>query len=290
MKQRKRKTPKRPIEIELPDILKELRRVAAKLGQTSLSRNDFQAHGRLSRSIVESRFGGWNAAVAAAGLRPLPKSGSNKQTLDKTPDGELLKEIVQLTTELGRKPTKDLMTARGRFDPQTYAARWGSWEKALSAADEMYGFPDLHVEAPGPSPQRAVAPVTDRTTPRRRRRRVLYGEPIDFRGLRHAPLDEHGVAFLFGMISRELGFLIESVDSQYPHCRGKRSVDPDGRRWESVSIQFEAGSSSFRERGFSPEECDLIVCWLHDWDDCPIDVLELRSRIGNLPKLRPVGD
>src|SRR5574341_205258 len=46
-----------------------------------------------------------------------------------------------------------------------------------------------------------------------------YGEPIDFRGLRHAPINEQGVVFLFGMVSDELGFLVESVHHPFPDCR-----------------------------------------------------------------------
>jgi hypothetical protein len=30
--------------------------------------------------------------------------------------------------------------------------------------------------------------------------------------------------------------------------------------------------------------CDIIVCWEHDWPDCPIEVIELRDVIR---KLRP---
>ena len=25
------------------------------------------------------------------------------------------------------------------------------------------------------------------------------------------------------------------------------------------------------------EDCDVIVCWIHNWPDCPLDVVELRS-------------
>ena len=31
-----------------------------------------------------------------------------------------------------------------------------------------------------------------------------------------------------------------------------------------------------------PSECDLIVCWEHDWKECPIDVIELKSVIQKL--------
>ena len=37
----------------------------------------------------------------------------------------------------------------------------------------------------------------------------LFGSPINFRGLRHAPINELGVVYIFGMVSYELGFIVE---------------------------------------------------------------------------------
>jgi hypothetical protein len=85
------------------------------------------------------------------------------------------------------------------------------------------------------------------------------------------------------MVSQELGFLIESVRTGYPDCEGKRCVDTKRQLWESVLIEFEYRSSNFLQHGHNPDGCDLIVCWVHDWDDCPLEVVELRSAIKNLP-------
>ncbi len=115
------------------------------------------------------------------------------------------------------------------------------------------------------------------------RKKVQYGAPIDFRGLRHAPINEQGVVYIFGMVSRELGFLIESVRTAYPDCEGKRRVDEKRQLWEHVLIEFEYQSSNFRVHGHNPEGCDLIVCWINDWEDCPLEVLELSSQIKYLP-------
>jgi hypothetical protein len=113
--------------------------------------------------------------------------------------------------------------------------------------------------------------------------KVQFGEPLDFRGLRYAPINEQGVVYIFGMISRELGFLVESIRTDYPDCEGKRCVDAKRQRWEHVLIEFEYQSSNFRAHGHNPEVCDIIVCWIHDWQDCPIEVLELCSEIKRLP-------
>jgi hypothetical protein len=89
---------------------------------------------------------------------------------------------------------------------------------------------------------------------------------------------------VFGMVSRELGFLIESVRTDFPDCEGKRSMNQSGTKWEHVRIEFEYRSKNFRDHGHDPDECDLIVCWTHDWEDSPLEVLELRTTLARLPK------
>jgi hypothetical protein len=37
------------------------------------------------------------------------------------------------------------------------------------------------------------------------RGRPTYGQPLDFRGLRHEPVNEQGVVLLFGLVAKELG-------------------------------------------------------------------------------------
>lgn len=122
----------------------------------------------------------------------------------------------------------------------------------------------------------------DRTVWPRKVSVMKYGKPISFRGLRHAPLNELGVVLLFGMVSAELGFIIESVGTEYPDCEGKRRVSARDDLWERIRIEFEFKSSNFREHGHDPQLCDLIVCWEHDWPDCPVEVLELREVIKSL--------
>ncbi len=106
-----------------------------------------------------------------------------------------------------------------------------------------------------------------------------FGEPISFRGLRHAPINEQGVVFLFGMLARELGFEVEAIHDAYPDCEAKRLVDPKRKRWQRVRIEFEYMSHNFVEHGHDPARCDLIVCWENNWENSPIEVLDLRKHI-----------
>jgi hypothetical protein len=114
--------------------------------------------------------------------------------------------------------------------------------------------------------------------------RPSYGQPMDFRGLRHEPVNEQGVVLLFGMVARELGYIVEAVQSGFPDCEAKRQIAP--QRWQRVHIEFEFESRNFRDHGHPATGCDIIVCWRHNWPNCPphLEVLELSSLLQSLPK------
>lgn len=111
-----------------------------------------------------------------------------------------------------------------------------------------------------------------------------FGAALDFPGLRRAPINEQGVVFLFGLVSARLGFDVEAVHGAFPDCSAKRLVDQKRNRWKQVKIEFEYASSNFLKHQHHHEHCDLIVCWLDDWDDCPIEVIALKDVLPKLPK------
>jgi hypothetical protein len=126
------------------------------------------------------------------------------------------------------------------------------------------------------------------SAPRQRHRKLegrpVYGNPIDFRGLRHEPVNEQGVVFLFGIVARELGYMVEVVQAGFPDCEAKRQVGPN--KWQPVRIEFEFESREFRDHGHPEDACDVIVCWHHNWSEYPahLEVVELKSVIRSLAK------
>jgi hypothetical protein len=114
--------------------------------------------------------------------------------------------------------------------------------------------------------------------------RPTYGNPMDFRGLRHEPVNEQGVVFLFGMIANELGYMVEALQTGYPDCEAKRQLAPG--KWQRVRVEFEFESRNFRDHGHPHDGCDVIVCWRHNWGECPahIEVVELVSAVKTLSK------
>src|SRR6185312_2239848 len=108
--------------------------------------------------------------------------------------------------------------------------------------------------------------------------RPLYGEPISYPSMSHAPTNESGVLVLFGAMARDLGFIITRVQAAFPDCEALRRMQ--NGRWQRVLIEFEFESKSFNLHLHDPAGCDMIVCWVHNWKECPVEVIELSKLIG----------
>ena len=179
----------------------------------------------------------------------------------------MLTELTTLRSGLGRAPSKTEINENLSFNARHYDREFGSVANAL----ELLG--EEHVNGGQPPPKHVVPAAQVSLAESKLRRK--YGPTIEFRGLRHAPTNELGVVFLFGMLAEELGFAVEDIQSGFPDCDAKLKRS-DGS-YEGVRIEFEYSSRSFERHGHNPNECDLIVCWLHDWTDCPVQVIELSS-------------
>lgn len=118
-----------------------------------------------------------------------------------------------------------------------------------------------------------------------RNRKRIFGDRISFKSLSCAQVNELGVVYFFGVLHETFDFKIESVQSGYPDCIARRKVGKN--RWEEVRIEFEYDSRSFKMHGHDSKGVDLIVCWKHNWKECPkeIEVIELSSLLEDVEKI-----
>ena len=115
----------------------------------------------------------------------------------------------------------------------------------------------------------------------------IVGDLINFRGLVYAPINENGVVYLFGKVTEDLHMYVEEIKPGFPDCIARRFT---GKGWERIRVEFEFRSSHFKHHGHDPEGCDVVVCWEHDWKECPLEVIDLRTEIRdmeNVPIKRP---
>jgi hypothetical protein len=109
--------------------------------------------------------------------------------------------------------------------------------------------------------------------------RPIYGPLIHPYPLAHGPTNELGVLFLFGTVAAEMGFVVTWIHcSSFPDCEAMILVEDE--KWQRIRIEFEYESRNFLRHMHDAKECDLIVCWKHNWPECPLEVVELRKEIG----------
>ena len=270
------------------ELLAAIQNAEQALGHTP-SKAEFKANSGISEYQIVQHFDSWTDAVRAAGLEP-------DLTNIRIDDSTLLEDWGRLVREQRHIPTRVAYRKYGNFSPGVFDRHFGPWS-SIPKAFRKYaaGRPDwadvialLPPEDEFNKQEPQDNPIADKGSIDSEQRysalpdRATYGNPIDFRGLRHEPVNENGVVFLFGMVARELGYLVEAVQSGYPDCEAKRQVGPC--RWQRVRIEFEYESRNFRDHGHSPEGCDVIVCWNHNWYECPkqLEVVDLSSILRTL--------
>lgn len=269
------------------EVITAIRECGRTLGRPP-SRSEFKSRSRMTEYHVLTHFPSWREAVRAAGL----EADASNVRLD---DNVLLTDWGDLVRRLRHIPTRTQYRTEGKYSPGVFERHFGPWsampEKFRAFAKESSDWADVLALLPmdrrpsrstsesGPLPVvGAAVPISSEASQLQYIKlidRPTYGNPIDFRGLRHEPVNEGGVVFLFGMVARELGYLVEAVQAGFPDCEAKRQVGPG--KWQRVRIEFEFESRNFRDHGHPPDGCDLIVCWRHNWPECPphLEVVEL---------------
>ena len=271
-------------------IIQLLQNIAAQIGGSALSKKDVQAH--LPLSAVNYHFGRLSNALNAAGL--VANKPGPPDTIPLRED-ELFESIAEVERQIGYVPSlSDYRANGGRFSNRPFNKRFGAWDSVLQHYRkwrvEHHGddvpileascFVPTNVQLPD-SPAAFVEPGAQSVRPSKPPQ--LFGEPIDFRGLRHAQINEQGVVYLFGMVSRELGFSVEALQQGFPDCEGSTFTTRIANFGRKLRIEFEFRASNFRDHCHDETNRDVIVCWEKDWPNCPLRVVELKSEIMCLP-------
>jgi hypothetical protein len=284
----------------MPDkqhILNSIAAIARGVGRAP-SLCEFVSLTGISKYRVLECFPSWNDAVRVAGLEPY-------RLYARLNDDELLEDWGEVVRKNRAIPSRLGYLVMGKHDSRTLEKRFGGWSSLPRAfrnfAKGKPGWEDVVALLPVAAPKgilpdygkrcrgkekseegtiyRAPAILREKTRHVPLKDRATYGNPTRFRGLRHEPVNEQGVVLLFGMLAKELGYLVEAVQTGFPDCEAMRQVTPE--RWQRVRIEFEFESRNFRDHGHPASGCDVIVCWRHNWDECPedIEVVELSSII-----------
>jgi HNH endonuclease len=278
-------------------IISVIRRCAKKLKRNP-TLEDLKALGGIRPSQVRSMFGGNGAALRAAGLEPIG-TGYVAST------AALLLDWAAVARKLKRVPGADAYDKEGHHSVLPFFdrfKRWshvpfcfrqfakeqgieGKWKDVLEMVRRhdpasLQGVtPVISAARPGPKMSQA-----ERGTPKLRLRgdRPIYGAPLRLPGLGHEPVNEAGVIYLFGTVAHQLGLVVQRIQAGFPDCEALYEAQPG--KWQRLRIEFEFASRNFMSHRHRADLCDVIVCWIHNWPECPknLEVIELSSVVKGL--------
>jgi hypothetical protein len=257
----------KPPAVSRDELIARVQAVAATLGSRRVSQSAFGRVARLSPDRAKTAFGTWNAFIRAAGLTP-------DMSRRRIADDDLLRALRDACVKAGGVVSLTWFKRHGTRGLGPYRDRWGTWHDVLVAlrAWAVRAAPDFPYLDSLPQTGRRLPRSLASWPPADRR----FGAPLNFRGLLHAPVNELGVLVLFGALAHDLGFGIESVTGSFPDCEAKRR---EGGTWRRVRVEVEYQSRNFLAHRHDPAACDLIVCWEHNWRECPLEVIELKEEV-----------
>jgi hypothetical protein len=232
----------------------------------------------ISRRQIRRQFGTYQRCLESCGL--VQKGSRRRIGLE-----AMFQDWVRVVRSLEKLPTIMEYDDLGKFSSTPVKASFGSWGQVPEAMkthaesqgrlEEYKDVFELVAKSRIGRPQISMEQST-LSAPKMLTDQPVYGPPIFPGGpLIFAPTNEAGVQFLFGAVAERLGFLALRIQTEFPDCEAMRIVE--GGRLQRVRIEIEHRSHNFLHHMHDPGGCDLIVCWEHNWPQCPLEVIELKT-------------
>jgi len=237
---------------------------------------------------IRRHFLTYKRALAACGMM-------REGTGYKIPEEALFRDWAELVRRLQKVPNITEYEAYSKYSQRPLVTRFGTWRQAqlgLLAMAEERGWEgewkDVlavlreHLKQTGEPARTFRRPGNASADGKILPDRPTYGPPLMRVPLAYGPTNEQGVLFLFAAIAEDLGFLVTHVQIGFPDIEAMREVAPGV--WQRVDIELEKDSRNFLGHGHDPSKCDLLVCWEHNWPECPIEVIELKTEFERLQR------
>jgi hypothetical protein len=252
----------------------------ARLGRVP-SRLELAKEAKISRLDIRRYFGNYERALRAGNLeKPLGR---------KVELAVLFEDWAAVARKLGKLPTVYDYEEMGKYSQRPLTTRFGTWAKVPSGmkvyaeekglAPEWKDVMEMIAEREtrlGANSKMAATTLYDAD--------IMADRPMYGRLMRPCPLlceptNEQGVFFLFACMAYDMGFLVLRLQAGFPDCEAFRKVGQD--RLQRVKVELEYESRNFLRHGHNVNDADIIVCWEHNWPECPVEVIELKKLVAN---------
>ena len=267
------------------EVITEIKQCAKKLGRVP-TQYELSKMSGITFTHIHRNFGTFTQAVRATGMEAGHRAVAASMS-------DLFNDWAAVARAAKRVPSINDQSMHGKYSVRPFLSRFGGWKnvaEGMRTFAESNGLDKKHPALMemiaewiprGAGRHRTVERGVDGASighkPRLLPDRPVYGRPLTPPGLAHEPVNEMGAVYLFGMLSERLGYVVTRIQSEFPDCEAFREVSPG--RWQRVLIEFEFESRNFLLHKHDPKKCDVIVCWKHNWAECPanIEVIELSS-------------
>ncbi len=267
------------------EILTMIREVAEKLGHppTFPQLEDMTP---MRRRHIRKHFRSFTGALQESGV-------GVGEGCRRIPDAVLFEEWATVARKLKKLPSITQFQERSKYSAAPYQGRFLNWTRV---PEEMREYANTHglvetwqdvMELIQRRDEEALAAAAEVGNPGSVLRapkmkiwsdRPVYGRAMVPAALLHEPINEMGVVYQFGTVAAKLGFMVTVIRPEFPDCEAFIEVAPG--RWQRIWIEFEYESRNFLKHKHKLEGCDMIVCWIHNWPDCPLEVVELSKLMG----------
>jgi hypothetical protein len=274
------------------EMIEAITSCAQKLGRTP-SISEVMKMGGVPRRRMRAEFGSFTQALRECNLER-EIMGGQRVPLDK-----LFVDWACVVRKLGKAPSMSEYEAMSKFSCRPLVRCFGSWRQVAYGLTQFAEGRGLAEEwkaelalARTKSSDQDAQWMLPREAPTGRskmlaalRERALagptagptYGLPMWPGPMAYAPVNELGVVFLFGWMAPQLGYVVHRLQPEFPDCEAMRLVGED--MCELVKAEFEYESRNFLKHMHDVKGANLIICWRHNWPECPLEVLELRKAL-----------
>jgi hypothetical protein len=263
------------------EIIAAVKDCAATLGHAPKVA-ELRAFTKITKNQIRKNFGTYTQMMAASAVE---REGSGCRVDLKS----LFLDWARVVRATGKVPTIAEYELEGKFSIRPLVRRFRAWSETPAGLLEYARQEGLegewkdvmeiianHLEEEARPTRTSESPTIMPLRPRVPKDEVIYGEPMHA-PLNCAPTTENGVIFAFGTVAKDLGYSVNRIQTAFPDCEALQRVGPN--RWIPKKIEFENESRNFLTHMHSLDGADLIVCWTHNWPECPLEVLELKRVI-----------
>jgi hypothetical protein len=263
------------------ELIAAMKKCAAEVGHAPTI-EEFRRTTGINKYQIRIRFGTYIKLLREAGL---DVTGFGRQA----EMSSLFLDWARIVRRLKKIPTIAEYDMESKYSTRPVTDRFHGWRK-VAAGMRQYAIQNklekewadvmaITVEYLQPAGKGKTSRRTSGSTsrPKIKSDQRVYGAPLLDTPFTYAPTNENGVLVAFGSVARDLGFSVLHIQNAFPDCEAMREIEPG--RWQRVRLEFEYESRNFITHMHPVSGCELIICWIDNWPECPLEVIALSDQL-----------